>query len=181
MRIGPVIRSMTAVIQTPRLLLSPYVVEDVPALAEVMGNVAVMRHIGKGALDFDEVSATVARAIQHWKDTGMGWWSIKLTESDRLIGQICLKPATDLKEIEVGYALNPVAWGKGYGDEALRAVLHYATNARELTRVVATVRPENTHSIGLLSRCGFKFESDLWLRDKVLHLYVFPSPASIAT
>jgi ribosomal-protein-alanine N-acetyltransferase len=101
----------------------------------------------------------------------MGWWTIRLNTDDRVVGQICLQPVSELPEIQVGYALEPGFWGRGLAEEALNKVLRYASEHRRLKSVVALVRPENLHSIHLLDRCGFSFEAALPLRDKVLHLH----------
>lgn len=151
----------------------PYEMSDVDALAEIMGDERVMRHIGKGARDREEVGAIVKRCIQRWRDVGMGWWTIRLAESMRVTGQICLQPTKDLPgEIEVGYALSPLVWGRGYAQEALEEVLRYGHQERAIARIVATVRPQNEHSIALLRRCRFDFETAVHLRHKLLHLYV---------
>jgi RimJ/RimL family protein N-acetyltransferase len=78
---------------------------------------------------------------------------------------------TEIPEIEIGFALEPKCWGHGFAQEALTEVLRHAWVDRRLNRVVALVRPKNRHSINLLLRCGFVFETALPLRNKTLHLY----------
>lgn len=83
----------------------------------------------------------------------------------------CLKPAKELAEIEVGYALVAAVWRRGYGREALEAVVGYGRKERGLRRVIATVRPENIGLRALLEACGFVREPDLFIHAKTLCLY----------
>jgi len=47
---------------------------------------------------------------------------------------------------------------KGYMREAIEAVVHYAFQRMDLSRLEAACLPENTPSRGLLETCGFKYE-----------------------
>jgi RimJ/RimL family protein N-acetyltransferase len=158
-------------LNTERLVLTPYAMHDVDELHRVMSDPRVMQHIGKGALMWPEVRDIVIRVIATWNEMGMGWWTIRLREDGYLIGQICLRPDKDLSEIAVGYGLDAAFWRKGYGREALQAVVAYGFNEKLLKRIVATVRPENTPSCALLERCGFVREPDVFIRNKMLCLF----------
>src|SRR6266853_3341265 len=159
------------ILQTSRLRLVPYRQPDIDSLYTIMRDPRVMQHIGKGPMSRDEVCQLVDRVEKRWKGIGMGWWTIRLKMDDRVIGQICLQPLSELPEIGVGYALEPSSWGRGFAEEALNSVLRYAWQDKHLKSVVALVRPENFYSINLLNRCGFTFEASLPLRNKALHLH----------
>jgi [ribosomal protein S5]-alanine N-acetyltransferase len=159
------------ILQTLRLRLVPYRQADVDSLYAIMRDHRVMQHIGNGPMSRDEVQQLVDRVEKRWRSTGMGWWTIRLKIDDRVIGQMCLQPLSELPEIGVGYALEPCSWGRGFAEEALSRVLRYAWEDKRLKSVVALVRPENFHSINLLNRCGLAFEASLPLRNKTLHLH----------
>lgn len=159
-------------IPTRRLVLTPYQMSDVDELHRVMSKPQVMQHIGAGVLTWTEVRDLVARTIDRWNDTGMGWWTIRRQEDGYLIGQICLRPESDLpQEIAVGYGLDSEFWRQGYAREALEAVVAYGFGEKSLKRIVAIVRPENVGSRSLLERCGFGREPDVVLRGKRRCLY----------
>jgi [ribosomal protein S5]-alanine N-acetyltransferase len=158
-------------LSTERLVLTPYGMRDVDELHRVMSDPRVMQHVGKGALAWPEVRDIVARVVASWDETGMGWWTIRLREEGYLIGQICLRPDKDVSEIAVGYGLDAAFWRKGYGREALEAVVTHGFNEKSLKRIVATVRRENTPSRALLERCGFVQEADIFIRNKTLCLF----------
>jgi ribosomal-protein-alanine N-acetyltransferase len=155
-------------LQTSRLKLAPYRQADIDSL---YSDGRVMQHIGNGAMSHAEVVDLVDRVEKRWQSIGMGWWTIRLKISDQVLGQICLQPLRELSEIEVGYALGPTWWGKGFAEEALGEVLRYAREDKQLSSVVALVRPENLHSINLLVRSNFVLEASLPMRSKKLHLY----------
>jgi RimJ/RimL family protein N-acetyltransferase len=65
---------------------------------------------------------------------------------DDPLGVALLRPLEDGPEIEVGWHLDPAAWGSGYATEAARALLDYAFTDLGLDRVVAVVDPRNEAS-----------------------------------
>ena len=60
---------------------------------------------------------------------------------------------------EIGYALSPEFWGKGYMTEALNKMIDFAFNDLKLHSIEANVNPNNNSSIKLLKRCGFRKEA----------------------
>lgn len=62
---------------------------------------------------------------------------------------------------EIGYDLEPKYWGQGIMTEALRAVLKYGFKVMRLNRIQAIIDSENTESVKLVYRLGFKKEGVL--------------------
>ena len=66
--------------------------------------------------------------------------------------------------IEIG---NKDYWGKGYGREAIRLLLTYAFEHRNLNRVSLQTHSENERAIRAYRACGFveegRFRQQLWL------------------
>jgi ribosomal-protein-alanine N-acetyltransferase len=58
----------------------------------------------------------------------------------------------------LGYWIGAKHARQGYMGEAIRAVVHYAFNELDLSRVEAACLPENTASRGVLEGTGFKYE-----------------------
>jgi [ribosomal protein S5]-alanine N-acetyltransferase len=57
---------------------------------------------------------------------------------------------------EIGFILHPNAWGKGYAQEAVNAVIRRAFAVHRLPAIEADVDPRNTASLRLLTRLGFE-------------------------
>ena len=90
------------------------------------------------------------RVIIEKKDTGIPMGTIGL-----------YKYSENHKRAEIGYDLLKEYWGNGYISEAVRAITNFGFNDLGLVRVEATVDPENTRSIHVLKRTGFKHEGTL--------------------
>ncbi len=58
----------------------------------------------------------------------------------------------------LGYWIGQSHARQGYMREAIDAVVHYAYNRLDLSRIEAACLPENTASRRLLEKCGFKYE-----------------------
>jgi RimJ/RimL family protein N-acetyltransferase len=56
---------------------------------------------------------------------------------------------------DFAFALAPVYWGRGVAFEACRAALPYLAHEIGVTALFATVDPQNSRSIRLLTRLGF--------------------------
>ena len=65
-----------------------------------------------------------------------------------------------LPDPDVGFALLPRFWNRGYAFEATKAVISYARTALKLSRLLAIVKPDNASSIKLLERLGFCQEGE---------------------
>jgi [ribosomal protein S5]-alanine N-acetyltransferase len=62
---------------------------------------------------------------------------------------------------EVGYSFHPDFWGQGYASEAVQCLLQFLWLDLGLHRISAYCRPENSASIALLQRAGFRLEGQL--------------------
>jgi RimJ/RimL family protein N-acetyltransferase len=89
------------------------------------------------------------------------WFQMMLVdkESGLIIGDLGMHFSDDLKQAEIGCTLNKTYQGKGFATEALTRVVDYLFNNLEKHRVFASVHPENTSSIKLLGRLGFRKEA----------------------
>ncbi len=62
------------------------------------------------------------------------------------------------KNAELGYWIGEPFWGKGIGTEALKLMVKYAFEERDLKRVSANVLDYNKASMRMLEKAGFEFE-----------------------
>jgi ribosomal-protein-alanine N-acetyltransferase len=70
------------------------------------------------------------------------------------------------RRLEVGYILCPKRQGKGLMTEAMRALLGYCFEDLDVRRVQALIHPDNSASIRLVERLGFRCKggplTDYW-------------------
>ena len=70
------------------------------------------------------------------------------------------KPDNDW-EADIGYELDPRQWGKGYATEAAQALVDYGFKELGLFRLSSWCIADNTPSVRVLERLGFRQEGRL--------------------
>lgn len=60
---------------------------------------------------------------------------------------------------EIGYALKPEFWGKGFMKEAMIQIINFGFNDLKLHSIEANINPGNENSRGILTKLGFKKEA----------------------
>lgn len=142
-------------IRTERLILRPFVPEDLPAYAAIRRTPGVLRYLPKPAEPIDNDTRS-ARAIETfretWAENGYGPWAV--LRGDMLIGHAGLRWVPEEEVTEVLYLLDPAHHGQGFATEAARAALHLGFGTLGLDRIVAWAMPENTASLAVMERLG---------------------------
>lgn len=94
-----------------------------------------------------------------------GEWLLTVIEdahSHRFVGFIGIHNSNaELGQIEVGYMLHQEAHGKGYASESLRAIVDWACLSYSPHKFIAYCVQQNSASISVLEKCGFKREGVL--------------------
>lgn len=147
------------VIETARLLLRPFSLNDVPALQAVIGDPIAMQWY-PAPFDQKGVEAWIKRNFDRYKSEGHGLWAMVLKSSGELIGDCgCVIQEVEGKnELEVGYHVRRDLWGNGYATEAARACMEYAFNRLGVPRVISIIRPENVNSRRVAEKNGLSCE-----------------------
>lgn len=98
--------------------------------------------------------------------------AIERTDDGCLIGQCTLfNLSSACRRAEIGYGLVSRAWGRGYMNEALRALVRYGFEQMNLNRIEADIDPLNKASARTLERLGFQMEGLLrerWIVDDIV-------------
>jgi RimJ/RimL family protein N-acetyltransferase len=155
-------RPAPALIETQRLVLRVAEPSDFePLYARVLSDPVVMRHVDAGgAIDADRATAFFATALDH---DGSGGRPGVLVEkaTGELIGfagpRRCRVLGAD--DLEIGFVLARVAWGRGYGREIGRAQIAHVTGPLGRPRALALAAPGNAASIATLLALGMAFAS----------------------
>lgn len=145
-------------LETQRLRLRPFRLEDLDDLAALNADPQVMRYVSE-PLSRPEVRQSLAWFAEEWDRLGFGWFAIFDRVSDAFVGQCglqCLEGDPQSCEVELAFAFHRRFWGRGYGTEAARAVLAFGFDSAGLQEVVAVAREQNHASRRLLERLGFE-------------------------
>ncbi len=147
---------MTIVVETERLVIRRFVVDDAAFIVELVNDADWIRYIG------DRNIRTVADAVGYLErgpmDSyvvhGHGLWRVELRANATPIGMCGLLWRDWLADPDIGFAFLPAFRGAGYATESARAVLRHAGETLQMPRVAAIVSPENARSITLLKSLG---------------------------
>ena len=92
------------------------------------------------------------------------------------VGHAEVKPTGNVDGHELVTALAPAYWGRGLGGEVARGLLRHAADDLGLTEVYGMVGAENTASLALCRRLGFRHLRDVVGEDgSVTKLMVIPT------
>lgn len=151
---------MTPILETPRLLVERFTLDDAAFILRLLNDPSFIRHIAdKGARTLDDARAyLLSGPLAHYQRHGFGLWRVSERGTGIPIGMCGLIQRDALDDVDLGYALLPEFGGKGYAREAARAVVAYAREVLGLVRLVAIVGDRNERSIRLLETVGFVFE-----------------------
>lgn len=146
--------------RSDRLDLTPIGPGHVDGLVPVFAEEAVWRYpFGRG-LTRDETAAFVAAQVEHWETLGYGLWLVTRRGDDRPLGYAGLSVPTFLPEVlpavEVGWRLDPAAWGNGYATEAGRAALGCGFGELGLGEIVSLPQVDNPRSVRVADRLGLR-------------------------
>lgn len=103
--------------------------------------------------------------LAHWHgaqyaSVGFGHYAIELRQGGGFIGTAGLIQRPDLALPDIGYALLSAHHGRGYAEEAARAVMAYARETLGLRGLCGIVSPSNASSVRLLEKLGLRREGE---------------------
>ncbi len=145
---------MPELIQTDRLMLSPFTPNDTSAVLKMCSDATTMRFIGPVMANENDAYWQIARFTGHWVHHRRGAYAVR--HPDRGVigwaGLFCLPLfPTD----ECGWLIDPTASGLGFASEAAAAVVAaWKERAHDDASLVSFIHYENAASIRLAERIG---------------------------
>lgn len=148
------------VIETPRLNLRPFTLDDAAFIYELVNQPSWQRYIGDRGIDSVAAARTYIETVPlaAYRQHGFGLFAVELKTNGVLIGTCGLLKRDTLTDVDIGFALLDRFAGQGLMYEAAAAVLAYCRDTLSLARVVAIVKPENLRSTRLLEKLGMRAE-----------------------
>ena len=143
-------------IQTKRLILQKYEATDFEVFCDVICNDEVMLHIpGKGNTlvvaheKFDSILKT------NQESDNYGLFKVILLETNQIIGFAKITPYKK-GAFEIGYALLPEFWRKGFTIEMINKMVNHCVEKFPSKQIMAIVNETNVASLKVLEKCNFK-------------------------
>jgi RimJ/RimL family protein N-acetyltransferase len=148
------------VLETERLSLRRLSEDDAEFILELLNEPAFIRYIGDRGVRSREDACRYIRTgpLDSYARFGYGLYRVDLRDGLVPIGICGLLKRDTLDHPDLGFAFLQRHWARGYGFESARAVLQHARGTLGLGRVLAITSPDNTASITLLEKLGFRFE-----------------------
>ena len=168
------------VIESERLVLREFHLDDAEFILELLNEAAFLRFIGdKGVRTLADARDYLLKGpIESYRRFGFGLYLASLREDGAPIGMCGLVKREGLADVDVGFALQSRYWSRGYAVEAAAAVLDYGKRILNLGRIVAIANPDNQASIAVLEKIGLRFERMVRLSADAVELKLFaPAPS----
>lgn len=150
-------------LNTPRLALRLPNASDIGAIFAMRSDPEVTRYWSSAPWEsLAEAEQWLQGIEQAHREGSALQFMIELRDSSRTVGGCTLfNFHTRSRRAEIGYLLGRPYWGRGYMNEALRAMIAHAFGAMDLRRLEADIDPANIASARSLERLGFKHEGRL--------------------
>ena len=163
------------VLETERLSLRRFTVDDAGFILTLLNEPAFLRYIGdKKVRNLDDARQYILNGpVASYERQGFGLNCVELRESHTPIGMCGLLKRDELPDPDIGFALLPDFWNKGFAFEAAEAVLKDARERLQIQRILAITSLDNDASINLLQRLGFRFEEVVQLSPNGEQLRLF--------
>lgn len=146
-------------------MLRRLTLNDAPFILELLNEPSFLRFIGdRGVRSEQQARQYILKGpIASYDRFGFGLFLVFLKDSGEQIGICGLLKRDTLPDVDIGFALLPAYWGKGYAFESALAVLEYGRGSLGLKRIVAITSPDNASSIKVLEKIGLAREGPIRL------------------
>lgn len=148
-------------LESERLLFRKIVIGNAKDLFLIRSNDDVMRYMDVPRHYSISDSEKLIRSVEesYKKETGI-IWAIVEKYTNSFIGYIgFIRIFPEHCRAEIGYALKPEYWGKGYMYESIKRMVRFGFNNMRLHSIEANVNPDNEKSKKVLEKIGFKKEA----------------------
>ncbi len=110
-------------IETERLILRQYTLDDFDALYEILSDFETMQHY-PAPYDEEKTRNWITWNLDNYEKYGFGLWAVVLKETGEFIGDCGITLQNIDGEIlpEIGYHIHKKYWRRGFAKEAARAV-----------------------------------------------------------
>ena len=161
--------------ETERLLLRAFTRDDEEIHRQVFSDPEVCRYYCGETRTLEQTREWLIHRMWQAKGDDLGCLAVVHKADQALMGLVALQayvatwivweddPQARFSKVEVeySYALGRAYWGKGYVSEAGRALIEYAFKELRLARIVTNIDSENTRSIAVVKRLGFRITQNL--------------------
>jgi len=147
--------------ESERLLFRKILVSDAKDVLLIRSNDDVMRFMDVIRFESIAEAEKMIQSVEESYNKGDGInWAIIEKHSNSFVGYFgFFRIIPEHCRAEIGYALKPEYWGKGYMYETINKMVKFGFENMKFHSIEANVNPENEKSKRVLERIGFKKEA----------------------
>jgi RimJ/RimL family protein N-acetyltransferase len=150
------------IIESERLFLRRLTLDDSEFILELLNTEGFIKYIG------DRNVKTIGQAndyllngpLKSYETNGFGLSLVELKTDRTPVGMCGLLKRDYLDHPDIGFAFLPSYTGKGYAYEIVKEIIHHGLTKLHMENIFAIVLPENSSSIKLLEKLGFRYEKN---------------------
>ena len=154
----------TKIIETDRLILRPFRIDDVGAAyrnwtsdEKVTAFLRWQTHS-----DITVTETVIGDWVKESEKPDFYQWAIVLKEIGEPIGSIGVVDRNEFLDIlHIGYCIGSRWWHRGIMTEAFSAIIPYLFEEVGANRIESQHDPNNPHSGGVMKKCGLTYEGTL--------------------
>jgi RimJ/RimL family protein N-acetyltransferase len=154
---------LDAPIETERLRLRPFTMDDLDGLTAIQSRPEVARFLYWEARSREEVEPALAKFIAAATiedDDESVSLAVERREDGLLLGYVSIwLRSRQHRQVEIGFVFHPDAQGRGYASEAARQLLVLAFDRLGAHRVFGRTDARNEASAALMRRLGMRQEA----------------------
>jgi RimJ/RimL family protein N-acetyltransferase len=146
-------------VETERLILRRWLASDAPAMEAIWREPQVWDALQPHRpYDPQQWRSMLDRHVRHWDVHGFGLWAVTTADEPQPMGWVGASHPTFVPElageVEIGWTLRPVLWGRGLATEAAIAATAAAFAELPNDRVISLIHPRNERSMAVAHRLG---------------------------
>ena len=144
-------------LETERLLLREYTMEDFDSLYGILSDMETMKHYPK-PFDGEEVRNWILWNIENYRVFGFGLWAVVLKENGEMIGDCGVTMQTINGKIkpEIGYHIHKEYQGRGYATEAAKRCKEFVFESTPFNIVYSCMKYTNIASYIVALKNGMR-------------------------
>ena len=157
---APESRRMTR-LETPRLVIRTFAPGDAEAWLALVNDPRVTRFLPPSPeATMDRFRDAIAARHAMERELGYAIWAVDDKATGAFIGQCGMRPIDEgpVPEVELAYHYTAACWSRGYGTEAVVAVLAHGLGPLGLERIVAVAMAENIGSWRVMEKAGMHYQ-----------------------
>ncbi|MDI1255434.1 MAG: GNAT family N-acetyltransferase [Flavobacterium sp.] len=151
---------MKQILETDRLLLREFSIEDSENFYQLNLNPNVVKYTGDKAFENITEAKNFLVDYKDYEINGFGRWAVIDKFNGEFLGWCGLKYAKEIDETDIGFRFFEKNWNKGFATESAKACLKYGFEKLNLKIIVGRAMAENIASIKVLEKLGLHYERE---------------------